>query len=107
MFSETGVKPYFSSGMASAASTNSFSMMLISRSMTLLKVGGADGWGCGAGEAAGAAGFWAIAPVARLRTSSIQSVVVVSFIFRLLVAMMALPLMPGAWLTITRRHEPA
>src|SRR5215472_8557789 len=97
MFSEVGVKPYLSSGIASAASTNSFSIMLISRSTTALKVGGAEGvgWAWGADGACGEAGFCAIAPAAKLRTSSRQDVRVVSFIFHLLVEIIALPMMPG------------
>src|SRR3982074_204617 len=53
MLSDSGEKLNLSSGMASAASTNCFSMELIWRSTTLARVGA--GWGeacaCGAGVA--------------------------------------------------------
>src|SRR3954466_11727698 len=67
MFRLSGVKLYFSSGIASAASTTSFSTMLISWSMTEGTVGGGCGDACAEGEADAAGllfGVCAIATVA-------------------------------------------
>src|SRR5437773_1314858 len=66
MFNDSGVKLNLSSGMASAASTNCFSMVLIWRSATEASVG-AGCAGCWAGEELDD-GVWLTAPTAKQRT---------------------------------------
>src|SRR5260370_41107447 len=74
-----GAQLYLSSGMASAALTNSLSIVLISRSTVAAIVGAA--WGVGAGLAAGAAGLaWPQAMTAKLAINSRQNVLM-GFIF--------------------------
>src|SRR5262249_38908398 len=69
--SPVGAKSYLSSGMASAAPTNSLSTVLTSRSISPLMVGG----GGGVGEAAGAAALaCAIAAADRKRTIAVHRI---------------------------------
>src|SRR6476646_5858684 len=85
MLSDSGVKLYLSSGMASAASTSCLSLALTWRSAMLAKVGGVcTGWGeacaCGAGVAGLAAGAapcpWLTVPTAKLRMASRQNILI-------------------------------